>query len=133
LFEDEPGKEGRKRPDQSDPAKEKFERDIEHKFNKVALVTLWVDPAEHQIVKYTFDNTDLNFLPARWLVRVDDVSASMTMGQYLHGVWLPRSIAVHASLTLAHGSYDATYGRDFFDYRQGEVKARIRSYTHREE
>ena len=31
--------------------------------NKTALVTLWVDPAEHQIVKYTFDNVWLDFLP----------------------------------------------------------------------
>ena len=31
--------------------------------NKTALITLWVDPAEHQIVKYTFDNVWLDFLP----------------------------------------------------------------------
>ena len=31
--------------------------------NKTALVTLWVDPVEHQIVKYTFDNVWMDFLP----------------------------------------------------------------------
>lgn len=109
--------------------KKDFEKDVEHRFNKVAIITLWVDPTEHQIVKYTFENTEFNFLPGRWLVRVGDVSASMTMGQYFKGVWLPRGIAMHASLMLANGSYDAHYARDFFDYRQGEVKARIRSYS----
>lgn len=112
--------------------KEDFEREVERKFNKVALVTLWIDPAQHQIVKYTFENTDLNFLPGRWLARVGDISASMTMGQQVKDVWLPRRIAVSASLTLANGTYDAAYGREFFDYRQGEVKARIRSYAPRE-
>ena len=41
--------------------------------NKTALVTLWVDPAEHQIVKYTFDNVWMDFLPAGWFVKVDDI------------------------------------------------------------
>ena len=49
--------------------------------NKVALVTLWVEPSAHQIVKYTFDNVGFDFLPAQWLVHVDDVKATMTMGQ----------------------------------------------------
>lgn len=103
--------------------------EVERKFNKVALITLWVDPVERQIVKYTFDNTELNFLPGRWLVRVGDVSASMTMGQPIGQVWLPRAIEMRASLTLANGDYEGRYGRQFFDYKQGEVKARIRSYT----
>jgi hypothetical protein len=109
------------------------DQEIERKFNKVALVTLWVDPVERQIVKYTFDNTELNFLPARRLLRLDDISASMTMGQLFHGVWLPRALGVHASVTLANGTYDASYSRQFFDYRQGEVKARIRSFSPREQ
>ena len=52
--------------------------------NKTALVTLWVDPVEHQIVKYTFDNVWMDFLPARWLVRdrrhprVDDDGAAVS-------------------------------------------------------
>ena len=62
--------------------------------NKTALVTLWVDPATAQIVKYTFQNVWLDFLPAAWLVRVDDLRASMEMEQPFPGVWLPRGIAV---------------------------------------
>ena len=77
--------------------------------NKTALVTLWVDPAEHQIVKSTFDNVWLDFLPATWLVRIDDLRASMTMGQPFAGVWLPRSINIQAGFTLATGSFEAAY------------------------
>jgi hypothetical protein len=59
---------------------------IERQMNKTALVTLWVDPAEHQIVKYTFDNVWMDFLPGGWLVKIDDIRASMTMGQPFPGV-----------------------------------------------
>jgi hypothetical protein len=105
------------------------EAEMERKFNKVALITLWVDPEQHQIVKYTFDNVGLDFLPAQWLVRVDDVSASMVMGSYFENVWLPKTITLHAAASLASGAFDATYVREFFDYRLGEVKARVREYT----
>jgi hypothetical protein len=108
------------------------EEEFRRKMNKVALVTLWIDPREHQIVKYTFDNMDFGFLPGRWLARVTDISASMAMGQYFGGVWLPQAITVHAGVMLANGLYDATYQREFFDYRQGETRARIRSYTPRD-
>ena len=33
--------------------------------NKVALITLWVEPSTHQIVKYTFDNVDFEFPAGR--------------------------------------------------------------------
>lgn len=101
------------------------EEDINRKMNKTALVTLWVDPNEHQIVKYTFDNVWLDFLPAAWLVRVDDIRASMTMGQPFPGVWLPRNMTIHAGLTLALGSYEAGYSRTFANYREAEVKTKI--------
>ncbi len=119
----------RERERDREKQKDKVEDEFERKFNKVALITLWIDPAERQIVKYTFDNTELNFLPGRRLVRVGDVSVSMTMGQPIGKVWLPRAIEAHASLTLANGDYDGRYTREFYDYREGEVKARIRSYS----
>jgi hypothetical protein len=100
--------------------------EIERKMNKVALVTLWVDPSENQIVKYTFDNVEFDFLPGRWLVRVDDITASMTMARVLDGVWLPSRITVRAGLTFANGAYAFRYGRDFYDYKKAEVGARIR-------
>jgi hypothetical protein len=102
-----------------------LEQDIERKMNKTALVTLWIDPAEHQIVKYTFDNVWMDFLPGGWLVRVDDIRASMTMGQPFPGVWLPRALSVHAGVSLANGAYEATYARTFSNYKLADVKTRI--------
>jgi Omp85 superfamily domain/POTRA domain, FtsQ-type len=102
------------------------EADIERKMNKTALVTLWVDAAEHQIVKYTFDNVWLDFLPGAWFVRIDDLHASMTMGQPFAGVWLPRAMAIHAGVTLATGSFEAGYDRSFTNYREAEVTTTIK-------
>ena len=118
----------KKKPSKDEKADKKeqdIEQDINRKMNKTALVTLWVDPAEHQIVKYTFDNVWLDFLPAAWLVRIDDLRASMTMGQPFPGIWLPRNMTIHAGLTLALGSFEAGYDRAFTNYREGEVKTKI--------
>lgn len=109
-----------------------MEDEIERAMNKVTLVTMWVDPAEHQIVRFTFDNVDFNFLPGRALVRVDEAKASMTMGRYFDNVWLPKEIAFRAGATFASGSYTFRYGREFYDYRKGEVSARIRAYVPKE-
>lgn len=103
-----------------------FDEAIERKMNKTSLVTLWIDPAEHQIVKYTFDNVWLDFLPGRWLVRVDDIKASMTMGQPFQGVWLPQAITIHAGVTLAQGSYEASYSRTFSGFREADVTSKIK-------
>ena len=103
-----------------------FEQDIERRMNKTALITLWIDPREHQIVKYTFDNVWLDFLPAGWLVKIDDIRASMTMGQPFPGVWLPRAINIHAGVTLANGSFEASAERTFNEYRLAEVSTKMR-------
>jgi hypothetical protein len=121
LFDDH----HKRRTDKPDAEEQEFER----KFNKVALITLWVDPQEHQIVKFTFTNVDFGFLPGRWLVRADDMTASMVMSQPIQGIWLPREISGSGRLTLANGTYELRYGREFFDYQQGEVKTKIRSFT----
>jgi hypothetical protein len=125
---DEAGKKRGKRDREAErqPRERQVEQDIERKMNKTALITLWVDPAEHQIVKYTFDNVWMDFLPGAWLVRVDDIRASMTMGQPFPGVWLPHGLDVHAGVTLASGSFEAAYGRTFSEYRLAEVATKIR-------
>jgi hypothetical protein len=105
---------------------DRAEQEIDRKMNKTALVTLWVDPAEHQVVKYTFDNVWLDFLPVAWLVRIDDLRASMTMGQPFAGVWLPRTINIHGGFTLATGSFEASYERAFTKYREADVKTTIK-------
>ncbi|MEO7271474.1 MAG: BamA/TamA family outer membrane protein, partial [Vicinamibacterales bacterium] len=99
---------------------------IDRKMNKTAMVTLWIDAAEHQIVKYTFDNVWLDFLPGAWLVRVDDIRASMTMSQPFPNIWLPRDMHIHAGVSLAAGPFEATYDRQFANYHLAEVKSIIR-------
>jgi hypothetical protein len=128
LFRDEGrdrGADDRRR--QRDDARA-FEAEIDRKFNKVSLVTLWIDPVEHQIVRYDFENLGLDFLPGRWLVRVGETTASMTMGRYFDGVWLPKSITLKGDLQLAIGAFDVEYQREFLEYRKAETSARIRAY-----
>jgi hypothetical protein len=108
-----------------DEREKRTEQDIERKMNKTAQITLWIDPTNHQIVKYTFANVWMDFLPGAWLVRVDDLHASMEMGQPFQGVWLPRNIAIHAGITLANGSFEAAYRRDFSRYRKADVSSRV--------
>jgi hypothetical protein len=116
-------KEGRTRPN-----KEVRRRDeeIEDKMNKVSQVTLWVDPETYQILQYTFDDIDMDFMPGRALVRIDDLQASMRMGQMFPNVWLPRNIEMRFRMTLAVGAVDAVYHVDYHDYRQADVTVRIK-------
>lgn len=106
--------------------KDDMEERLEHALNKVSLVTLWVDAAVNQVVRYTFDNVDFNFLPGRSFVRVDTATATMTMGQPFEGIWLPESLTVEGALTLANGTFRAEYSRRFSDYRQADVQMRFR-------
>jgi hypothetical protein len=117
MFQDE-GKRSRPRDEAEDR--------IDAAMNKVTLVTLWVDPAQHQVVRFTFDNVDFNFLPGRALVRLDTAQATMNMGQPFEGIWLPTDLTVEGAVTLATGSYRASYRRDFYDYRRGDVQVRFR-------
>lgn len=114
--------------DLDDDVDDDLEQRIESGFEKTSLVTLWVDPAEHQIVKFTFDNVGFDFLPGRWLARLDDLTASMMMGQPIAGVWLPERVEMLGRVTLATGSIDLSYSRTFSNYRQADVGGRIRSY-----
>jgi hypothetical protein len=99
---------------------------INRRMNKVALITLWVDPTSAQIIRYTFDNVGLDFLPGRWLVRVDELKASMEMGLPFPDVWLPRRIQFRAAITLATGTYPATFDVEYRDYRLADVTTRIK-------
>jgi hypothetical protein len=101
--------------------------EVERLMNKVSLVTIWVEPASFQIVKYTFDNVNLDFLPAAWLLHVDNAKASMTMSQPIADVWLPRDVDMLVSATMAIGSFEAHYHLDYHDYRKAETSSRIKS------
>jgi hypothetical protein len=127
LFNDDDDEPRRERKRDGDRER-KTELDVENKLNKVALITLWVDPAVRQIVKFTFENVDFGFLPGRWLVRVGDIKATMVMGQPFPDIWLPREMLFEGEVTLAAGTFEARYAREYYDYRQGETRARIRHY-----
>lgn len=101
------------------------EASVERMLNKVALVTLWVEPDSHQIVKYTFDNIDLDFLPGAWLLRIDDLRASMTMGQPFPGVWLPHDVDMRVAGTMAIGLVSARYHLEYDDYREATTGGRL--------
>ena len=124
---DDPKRDERRdaRSDRQRQREKAIEAEIDRKMNKSSQVTLWVDPASHQIVKYTFDNVWLDFLPAGWIVRVDDLRASMQMGQPFPGVWLPRDVSIHAGVTIALGSIELQYKRAFSNYRKADVSSRI--------
>lgn len=115
--------EGRTRPNRR--ARDR-DAEVEDKMNKVSLITLWVDPARHQILQYTFDDIDMNFLPGRTVARVADVKATMRMGQPFPDVWLPRNIEMHFAMTLAAGRVDARYRVEYHDYRQADVTYKVR-------
>jgi hypothetical protein len=115
--------EGRTRPNKRIRDKDD---EIEEKMNKVSLVTLWIDPTQHQIIQYTFDNMDFDFLPGRSIVRIDDLRASMRMAQPFPDVWLPSTIAMRFRMTMAIGSIAARYDVEYHDYRLAEVTTRIK-------
>jgi hypothetical protein len=98
---------------------------IEAAMNKVSLVTLWVEPKAFQIVKYTFDNVSLDFLPGAAFLRMNDLRVSMTMGQPYPGVWLPRDMELNAGAMLAVGQIDMRYRLEYTDYKLAETSTRI--------
>jgi hypothetical protein len=106
--------------------KEDVDDRINRQMNKVALVTLWVEPSDHQIVQYRLDNAPLAFLPARSLVRINAFGATMRMGQPFPGIWLPEGIDAKATFTLANGTYDAHYSVAYQNYREAAVQVKIR-------
>ena len=110
--------------DRYDPQKART-AELERMMNKVSVVTLWIDPSMHQILQYTFENVDADFLPAQWLVRVGDVRATMTMGQPFPDVWLPRGLDVTAAFTLAIGTFDLRYTLAYHDYRLPDVASKV--------
>jgi hypothetical protein len=115
--------EGRTKPDRR--VRERDD-DVEEKLNKVSLVTLWIDPTQHQILQYTFDNVGMDFLPGRSIVRIDEVRASMKMIEPFPGVWLPGNIEMAFGLSTALGALRADYDTTYRDYRVAEVTSKIR-------
>jgi hypothetical protein len=129
LFDDPPDERRRNCPDRRSERQKEMDRkgdEIEEKMNKVALVTLWVDPAENQILRYEFRNIDMDFLPARQLVQIDGLTATMQMSEPFPNVWLPASIGMRFRMTLAVGPVEGRYDVTYTDYRLPTVGARVR-------
>ena len=101
-----------------------FDARINRGFNKTSLVTFWVDPEVHQIVKYTFDNPGLDFLRFRWLLRVEGLESSTEMAP-VGGAWLPARVTISGRVTTALGRFGVTLTREFLDYREAETGARL--------
>jgi hypothetical protein len=69
---------------------------------------------------------NLDFLPGAWLVRLTDLTASMTMSQPFPGVWLPQHIDFYGGIMLAVGPFDVRYEIDYRDYREALTSGRIK-------
>jgi len=123
LFDDDNRR--RRRESAGSAREQQQEADLRRLMNKVALITLWIEPSSHQIVKYTFDNVDFDFLPAAWLVKVDSVTASMTMSQPFQEVWLPRDIDIRAAVTTAIGQFSFQQNVSYRDYREPTVDSKV--------
>ena len=91
---------------------------------KTSMVTLWVDPEIHQIVKYAFENAGLDFLRFRWLLRADGLQASMELAP-VSGVWMPARMTLSGRATTALGEFAATVTQEFFDYGEAETGVRL--------
>jgi hypothetical protein len=133
MFTDDPKtrterrvRQAAEKPGPGDKEDEKFQDQMQRLMNKVSQVTLWVEPEQHQIVKFTFDNAGLDFLPLAWLARVGELKASMVMSEAFPGIWLPKRVDTTGSILLAVGRLDIRYGLDYSNYREATVTTKIR-------
>ena len=129
LFRDSPEKRERDRERRKaqgkDPDKDPDDS-IERKMDKVSMVTLWIEPKDHQILQYEFSNIDFDFLPGRALVRLDDLRAAMKVREAFPGVWLPDAINMGFGMSVALGDVAARYDVKYHDYKLAEVKSKLR-------
>ena len=127
LFSDEEtDPERKKRAEARKKPSRDFEKTVDHLMNKNSLVTIWVEPEAKQIVKYVFDNVRMDFLPAAWLVRVDEMQATMTMSEPFKTIWLPRDVEMKFAIMLAAGPIDVRYRVEYFDYKEAQTSGRIK-------
>jgi len=129
LYGDENRRRGGRRgapPRERTEKEQRQEADFRRLMNKVAVITIWVEPSTHQIVKFTFDNIDFDFLPVPWLIQIDSLKASMTMSQPFADVWLPKDLDIGAAFTMAIGQFSFSQTITYRDYREANVKSKFR-------
>lgn len=98
---------------------------FEQMFNKTSLVRLWIVPEIYQIARITLTNVGLDFLPYRWLVRVDDLGATLVMDTPIEGIWLPRDITASVRVSTAKNTLDLSYSRTFSNYQEADVQVKF--------
>ena len=127
LFSDEPGSDRERRTqERRKQGNQDLEKTMDRLMNKNSKVTLWIEPKAKQIVKYVFDNVQMDFLPAAWLVRLEELKASMTMSQPFKDVWLPKDVEFYFAAMFAIGMIDVRFNLDYHDYREATTSARIK-------
>jgi len=126
LFSHEQDAADKRAKEQKTSKNKDMDAQLERMMNKISLVTIWVEPKAHQILKYTFDNVNLDFLPGAWIIRLDDLKATMTMSEAFKDVWLPRDVDMFFAATLAVGPFNVRYHLDYYDYRQATTSGRIK-------
>jgi hypothetical protein len=134
LFSDDPGTRAEARASQVAGRKSRedaYGEELQRLMNKVSRVTLWVEPNQKQIVKYTFENVALEFLPASWLVRVSEMRANMAMTEAFPDVWLPKRIDVLGSFVLAPGLFSVRYDIQYSGYREAATAGKYLGPTNR--
>jgi hypothetical protein len=134
LFSEEPNTRAEARGNRATGRQSKddaYGDEVQRLLNKVSLVTLWVEPVQRQIVKYTFDNVGLDFLPAAWLARVTDLKASMLMSEVFPSVWLPTRIDMSAGILLAPGPFSMTYDIQYSGHREAATSTNYLGVTGR--
>jgi hypothetical protein len=134
LFSDDPGTRAEARANQVAGPKSQedaYGHELQRLMNKVSRVTMWVEPNQKQIVKYTFENVSLEFLPASWLVRVTELRANMIMTEAFPSVWLPKRIDVIGSFVLAPGPFAVTYDIEYSGYREAATSGKYLGPTDR--
>jgi hypothetical protein len=132
LFSEDPATRAEARANQATGRKAKdaaYGDEVQRLMNKISLVTLWIEPGQHQIVKYTFDNVGLDFLPASWLVRLTDLHANMLMTEAFPGVWLPGRIDMAGKMVLAPGPFSIAYDIQYSDYREAVTSTKYRGVS----
>jgi hypothetical protein len=134
MFSDDPNTRTERRVRQAavkSSDNRQFEEESARLFNKTSFVTLWVDPAQFQILKFTFDNAGLDFLPAAWLARVTDLRAGMTMSEAFPGIWLPKQVDTTGTILSAIGRLDIRYELNYSNYREASVTTKVRTGAER--
>ena len=108
-----------------DKRNKKDKNDFGGLFEKSFLITMLISPEEYQILKITFDNVGLEFLPFRWLIRMNDIKASMVMDKPKGEIWLPREISAYGSVSTAGMDLSVNYSREFHSYAKSDVRVKL--------